>query len=84
MKGWKIEAAYLDGAGALVVEVPAFGEECVVYPNWIECDGKVYGVDEKLEEVLANPEHFVLREWRDNQYHYHYYLFRVFGGDARW
>jgi len=77
--GWAISTAYFDDTG-LVVEVPAFGEECVVYPGWI-CDGKffyeIYENEELLQEVLEHPERFSLREWRDNQYHYHYYLFKV-------
>lgn len=79
MKEWKISTAYLDDAGALVVEVPTFGEECVVYPEWICANGKFYEIDENeelLKEVLEHPERFVLREWRDNQYFYHYYLFK--------
>ena len=79
MKEWKISTAYIDVTGGLAVEVPAFGEEeeCV-YPEWIECDGKVYEIDDEelLKEVLEHTERFVLREWRDNQYFYHYYLFR--------
>ena len=74
----KIGKVYFDETG-LVVEVPELGDECVVYPSWICENGKFYEIDENeelLKEVLEHPEHFVLAEWRDNQYSYHYYLLR--------
>lgn len=84
MKGWKISTAYLDDAGALVVEVPEWGDECVVYPEWIRVGSVFYEIDENeelLKEVLEHPERFVLAEWRDNQYFYHYYLFKIARGE---
>jgi len=76
----KIGKVYLDDTGALVVEVPELGDECVVYPSWVRVDGVFYDIyedKELLREVLEHPERFVLAEWRDNQYSYHYYLFKV-------
>ena len=75
----KIGKVYFDDTGALVVEVPELGDECVVYPEWIRVDGVFYDIyedKELLREVLEHPERFVLAEWRDNQYSYHYYLLR--------
>ena len=75
----EIGKVYLDEMGNLVVEVPDLGDECVVYPNWIRVGNVFYDIreEELLREVLDHPERFVLAEWRDNQYSYHYYLFKI-------
>ena len=74
----KIGKVYLDDTGALVVEVPELGDECVVYPLWIRVGNVFYDIHEEelVREVLNHPERFALAEWRDNQYSYHYYLFK--------